>query len=419
MMAVKTTAIYLFIGSHSLLIGFFPFYLPVFLWKNGISLAGIAAFIAVTGLGFCVALWGWDRIHKRFAFKWIIAASFVLEGLLLSVIFLGDIQQFLVLLALLNGAYNCFFWTTQRVIFLGIIQPGNSGRKFGNLQILAAVLLKTGIFLGGLLLESFGFGTVFVLSILMAALSLLTMALKRALPDTPPELKNQKPISLAKIIRFKDSHHSRPVFMLDGLFLYLESYFWMISLFLVVGEDFWELGLLVIGLMVSFTVLFFLIKNSIDRLPSTRFFRISVGLYAVSWLLRGLITPDLNPIVLGTGLVLITFFSSLFRLSFAKRFFDIALEGSNYAYLIYKSYLSQASIALLFALIAGTLLIAGHAPLSFSPVYLLASMVAIGYFIYGKKSHSGVRLKPIDLKHCSDRHANTYISGLKTESEKS
>ena len=75
---------YSFVGIHSFLIGLFPFYLPVYLWKQGHTLSNISFFIALTGIGFCLSLWGFERIVKRIPFSYTIFLSFVFEILLLT-----------------------------------------------------------------------------------------------------------------------------------------------------------------------------------------------------------------------------------------------------------------------------------------------------------------------------------------------
>ena len=391
-MKSNSTGIYKFIGIHSFLIGLFPFYLPVYLWKTGTSFSGISFFIALTGLGFCITLWVWDRLRRNITLKRFVLISFILEILLLAVVFLDKTPFAFLIFGLLNGAYNGLFWTTQRVLFFDTIQPSNSGKKFGNLQIIVALFLKSGIFLGGLTLDTLGFNSLFLFSTIIAGLGALSFFFSRQSASHSPELVQIKPTRLADILRFKDTHHSKPVFLLDGLFLYLESYFWMISMFLIVKESFWDLGLLVIGLMVLFTILFFIIKNSIDRLPKTLFFRFSILLYATSWWLRGSIDGDQSLVSLFVALVLISFFTSLFRLTFNKRFFDIAKSELRYHYLIQKSYYSQASIAIVFAVIGIITLNLNDPTTALQSIYFLAVFLTAGYFVYSVKMTGKTRL---------------------------
>ncbi len=377
--------LYRFIGLHSFLIGLFPFYIPVYLWKNGASIGEISLFISLTGVGFCITLWIWDRLHKKVGLNRIIALSFLLEVGLLAMIFFREHSLFISLLALLNGAYNCFFWTTQRVLFLGIAVPATSGRKFGNLQILAAILLKSGIFVGGILLDTFGFGTVFIFSSVTIISSMILISFYRNIPGFSSDLLKTRPIGFKEIYKFKDTLGSKFVFIIDGLFLFLESYFWLISIFLIVKESFLGLGVIIIVLMLIFTLLFWLIKNSIDRLPREICFKLSVLLYGVSWVFRGIMNENLERWAVILLLILIAFFTSFFRLTFNKRFFDLAKESSSNTYLILKSYYSQAAVAVLFGIIGFFLIKSANAEAMISKIYFISAFIAGGYLTYGEK----------------------------------
>lgn len=391
-MSLKARNLYNFIGIHTFLIGLFPFYLPVYLWKSGFTIATISLFISFTGVGFFLALWVWDRLHKRVSFQGMVISSFALEIILLALMFFEGIRLYFPILALINGAYGCFFWTTQRVLFLDMVRPAHSGRSFGNLQIVVAVLLKIGIFAGGLLLESFGFTSVFVLSTVVSLVAVALILKDKNPVHLPQQLTAAPALKLIEIFRFKDQHRSRLVFLIDGLFLNLESYFWMISMFIIVNQSFWDLGILVIILMVAFVLLFYLTKNVIDRLPKTTFFRISVCLYAASWLLRSQVSAEHDRTTLALLLISIAFFTSLFRLSFNKRFFDLAKSGISFKYLLYKSYYSQASVAIGFALIGSSMFLAGNSNDLIGYSYIFFALLSLGFGFYGTKKENQVIL---------------------------
>ena len=377
-----TKVFYQYTGFHSLLIGLFPFYIPVFLWKLGYTLSEISYFIACTGFGFCATLWFWDRISKRVGLQILVSGSFLVEIALLSAVFLSGSSWFLLLFALLNGAYNCFFWILQRLLFNEMVSPENSGRSFGNFQIFVVILLKVGVFTGGIILEEHGFLILYLLSILMALLGALSFQFFQHGFMLPATLTNEKPYSFSELIRFQDGLRSKLIFSLDGVFLYLESYFWLISLFLIVQESFWHLGLLIIGLTITFSILFFFIKNSIDRIAKQKVYTLAVLFYMGSWLLRGSVREEMTSPLLITLLVLITFCTSFFRLAFNKRFFDHAKRTSGYRYILTKSYYSQFFIGVVFMVLG---LIYSYWPeVSHIPgySYIASGGVALFYLYY-------------------------------------
>ena len=89
-MPPKSRTFYQFLGLHSLLIGIFPFYLPVYLWKQGFDITEISYFISISGAGFCLGMWVWDRLRLKVSLTSIIAWSLILELALLVNIYLDS-----------------------------------------------------------------------------------------------------------------------------------------------------------------------------------------------------------------------------------------------------------------------------------------------------------------------------------------
>jgi len=384
-----TRTFYQYLGLHSLLIGIFPFFLPVFLWKNGFGLGEVSLFISAGGVGFCVGLWAWDRLRTRISLLQLIALSLLLEVmLLLNVLVIGMDINVLMLLGISYGIYNSFFWTTQRALFFERVNPTNSGRGYGSLQIFVGLLLQIGILIGGLLLEEKGLPTIVVASVVVCIAGLIMFIVTR--PDTPVSLATFEPVSLRDVLTFSDNDSSRVVFIVDGIFLFLESFFWVISLFLLAHESFMTLGVLVLSLAVIFGLLFYLLKNSIDRLARKRVYRLAVVLYAMSWVLRALVGEDMPLTWLFVFLIVISFCTSFFRLAMNKRFYDLAEETLSHRYLILKSYFSQITIAIAFGAFGYIALGRISSDNLLIPVYWAAALGSLVFLVYGHARYDRV-----------------------------
>jgi len=377
-MTVLSRNFYLFNGFHSFLVGLFPFFLPVYLFKIGTTLAEISWFIALTGIGFCFTLWLLDHIRSESCLIQVVV-SFVLEIGLLMLLLLGAP---LPLIALVNGGYSCVFWIIQRVLFLAGGSSRDSGKRFGNFQIYVLIVLKIGIFIGGLLLENISIWAVFLTTIVVAGIGVGVFLRYVREMHFPAAMQQQKALSLRDIVGFVDGYNSRLIFAIDGIFLYLESYFWLITLFLVVGENFVRLGVLVIALAVILGVLFLLIKNRIDRLDKQKVYICAVCLYMISWGLRGTLSGDMHLSMQLCLLMLVAFCTSFFRLAFNKRFFDTAQKSSMYHYVFVKSYFSQFFLAIGFGMIGW--LASGTIEVSFilNVCYGMAGFTAAAYLLY-------------------------------------
>lgn len=377
-MTPQSKNFYLFLGFHSFLLGLFPFFLPVYLFKQGALLEEISWFIVLTGLGFCLTLWLFDRFRTS-SYLAPLAVSFLLEICLLILLVLHAPLE---IIAVVNGGYSCLYWTIQRLLFFAGGSSEDTGRRFGNFQIYVLIVLKLGVFIGGVLLENIGIVSVCLLSVAVGISGVGIFSHRKSELDFPVQMQKQRLLSFRSIVRFSDKYNSRFVFAIDGIFLYLESYFWLISLFFVVGESFIRLGLLVIGLALFLGLLFYLIKNRIDHMNNQKVYIAAVLLYMVSWWMRGILQPDLEYTVQLSLLLLVAFCTSFFRLAFNKRFFNTAQKSSRYHYLFIKSYYSQFFLALGFSIIGFFAHIIADTTTVLRVCYWAGSVAAIGYFFY-------------------------------------
>jgi MFS family permease len=343
-----TRLFYQFSGVHSLLIGLLPFYLPALMWQNGLTLADICWFVALNGVGYLLTLYAWDRIRQRLGWSKMIAVSFILELAVVGSIVADNSLQSIHLIALLNGAYGCFFWMSQRLLFVQCTASHNTGKKFGNVQIVVMILLKVGILAGGYLWEMWGAASVF-----WVTLGLVVPAVLYHLCTRLPAGMNapvESPLTLKSMMTYRDKNCSRLVFFADGLFLFAESYFWVISLYFISGQDLSMLGVLVVFLSLLLAILFYVIKNTLDHLNPNRVYVLAVFGYCLSWLLRGLVDADGADLWIYPMIVVISFFTAFFRLAFNKRFFDLSKQKMTHDYIVMKSYYSQLGVCVFYGL---------------------------------------------------------------------
>lgn len=373
---------YQYLGAHSLLIGLLPFYLPVWLWRDGAELPAICFFVAITGAAFAASLRLWEACVRKLRLPTLFLISFLLELLVVAIASLSlwlDINMLFVPLAIASGIYNCFFWTTQRSLFLARVSSEDSGRQYGNLQIFVALFLKIGILLGGFLLEHNGMLAVLAVS---AVVTLASSVWFYRTTDLQIQGFREYPATITDLKNFSDHLNSRRVFLADGLFLFLESHFWTISLFLLARENFTRLGIVVVLLAIAFGLLFYVSKNFIDRIAGPRVFQFSVLVYSLGWLLRAILSDETSFSLSTVLLVTITFCTSFFRLFFNKRFFDVAACTSGQHYLVVKSYYTQMAIVVIFSVLGITLMLSDQSTQALPIVYLAAALGSLLYLGY-------------------------------------
>lgn len=392
-----------YLAAHSLLAGLLPFFVPVYLWRVGLGLADLCLLVGVSGFAFAAALAPWQRLACGRPLATLIRLSFVAELVLACAVTASALAlssargasgalpdtlaagtSVALLVGTVNGVYNAFFWTTQRALFSALGDGGDTGRRYGTLQIVVAVFLKAGILAGGALLEAGGILWIVALSALVGLVAGEWLA--REAGGAP--LHRMPPRRWRASLGFRDRSGSAGVFAIDGPFLYLESHFWTLSLFLLVREDHARLGIVVVALAIGFSLLFLAIRSRIDRSAVDTVYRTGVVLYALSWLARPLAGDG------GVGgatlalLLAVTFCASLFRLAFNKRFFDLARHadeatGGAIGYLVIKSHVSQLAIGVVFVPLAVTLHLSAPDPAAaLTALYLAAAPLSLLYLRY-------------------------------------
>ena len=383
---------YLFTGFHSFLLGLLPLFIPVILWDKGVTINDIASFIALTGVGFLFALYYWDRLRAKQSWLIIVSLSFCFQSLFVILLVFDNMALIMTLGALINGAAGCFYWSTQRLLFQAITEDKNTGNTFGNFQILVVVALKIGVLVGSYLLGIEYFAVLLGLSFIVSLIGFFTV--QQSLTQHHQSilsLDQQIPaLNLQQILNFKDRSHSRLIFAVDGLFLFLESYFWVLTIYMLTQENVMQLGLIIIALSFALALIFWVLKKQIDRVNVQRIYLIAVLGYALSWYLRTQFDTSLSPVILYSGLLLVAFLSNFFRLAFNKRFYDIARQDQPTRYIICKSYYSQFMLVLFFSVIAFVLKQESEALIQLQVIYYFSIPFVFIYLIYGmqiRKDH--------------------------------
>jgi hypothetical protein len=395
---MSTRPFYLYTGLHAFLIGLFPFYLPVYLYSSGMGMSRICLFVAATGAGYCLTLYLFDRLRTRLTPTSFISFSFMSELLLLAIVFWQGSSVAVIPTGLVNGVFACIFWTVQRLLFVSSVHSGNSGNHFGNAQLLVMLSMKAAILLGGLLLEHGRENAVLLCSSILVASAVAIFMTRPVAATMSREFSSAPPLSLKSVLRFNDNLHSRPVFIIDGVFLYLESYFWLISMFIVFREDVSSLGLATVILGLLFGTIYLAIKTTIDRYADQPLYRLTVMLYLFSWLLRAYIDEIDNQAAMMTTLAVIAFCTSLFRLSFNKRFFDNAKLSIACHHIVVKSYISQFFLSIFFLLGAVFFAQPFSEGQQLTPAYLTAALLTPVFLLYRKKR--GVLSEPSAVSFC-------------------
>lgn len=371
----------LFSSLHSFAIGLLPFFLPALIWQQTQQLATLTEFVSWTGAGYALTLVIWHKLFSLRYWKLLICLSFVFELLLIYLALFQLDNLNLALLGLLNGIFNCCYWMVQRVLFDKISNQSNSGRLFGNLQLYLGFSLKVGILIGGYFMQSQPW-LILLLASLAAFIFLISNLNNLPLQTLLYQPKEQQPIKPSEnaTVTTTLSWREKLIFIIDGPFLYLESYLWILSIFNLTNNSTERFSITIIALSLTLGVIFYFVKNMIDKQEQQRLYLFTIVLYALSWFVRGAVNSEWNGFAISLTLLAISFATALFRLYFNKRFYDRAKQQQSYSYILNKSAYSQASICIFFAGL--TLALQTNANFSASDVYWLMIPFVGVYALY-------------------------------------
>ncbi|MCY4472848.1 MAG: hypothetical protein OXC07_08570 [Kistimonas sp.] len=385
---------YQFSATHAFLTGLLSFFIPVILWRTHHSLALLAGFISLSGAGFLGFLVLWEKIRTSPFILLTLLGSYIANAVTAVILALGLTGNgVIVILALLNGFYGCFYWLSLRTLFVSrptmIKNRSVSGNRFGNFQLTVAICLKTGLLLGSLLIGNQQTAwLVLVFSFVLLGIG-LTLACTRQTNHPLSAALAAPSVRIMDLRQWATRTGVRPVFVVDGLFLFLESYFWILSLYFLGSQSLSRLGLIVVSLAVLLSFLFFFIKRWIDASHAIRVFRLALVLYAGSWILRALVDDIVQPTLLTATILVIAFTTSFFRLSFNKLFFDRIEPGNALVCILAKSWYTQMGVAIFFGLLALMLMFQGAEPAgsqTLSYIYWCSAPLALFYLLYSRNN---------------------------------
>ncbi|MBT4937175.1 hypothetical protein HON22_04620 [Candidatus Peregrinibacteria bacterium] len=269
----------------------------------------------------------------------------------------------------------------HRFLFFEITKKHNSGKTFGNFQILVLIFLKISMLGSAFFIEKEQFLILLFLSIIVILYGNFQFSQAIISQDTLESIKKYQPLKIKDIKDFFQ-HPSFSMFVIDGVFLYLESFFWVVTLYLVAGESFASVALLIIALSLIFGAIHWKIKSILDTIPYQKLFLFLVALYAFSWILRSMVLEIESLSLLALLLIFIAFSTILFRLTLNKRFYDNARSQSGQQYMIMKSYITQASLSVFFLILGYIAMQSTNNISALNIFYLGAAPLAIMYMKY-------------------------------------
>jgi MFS family permease len=206
-------------------------YVPIYLLTLGYSLQEVLLFYVTTHI--CALIVGFVIVApllKRYGPIFVLKLSFPVHVIFLSLLLVLPTSPLpLFLIAFLNGSQNMSYWMPLNVLFLKHSEQEKMGDNLGKFFALPKFFGIAGPLLSALLIPFFGFGWVFIFSIIGLGISYLPLFRVETHSVT---------IALNFQSSWKRFRKNKTLFILEGLDNIIEEseWFWGIYVYLLIGS---------------------------------------------------------------------------------------------------------------------------------------------------------------------------------------
>lgn len=235
------------------------------------------------------SLWLIKTKGLRFNITW---GNLMLISFLISVYLAGYNIIFLVPAFILSGLQIALYWTAYHIYFAEVSDDKRQGEEVALVMALSIIVGMGGPVLGGVLINYWGFGAVFIMISILLLLSNLPMRHVSKEKDTVH-------IVLAELIKTISSKKQRLSYLAIGGEAVIDTvdiYFWPLTIFLIV-TGFITLGF--IGSLVAFfsSIITIILGKAIDKYGAKAVIRVISSLDSLIWISKAFITTPVQAYV--------------------------------------------------------------------------------------------------------------------------
>ncbi|MFA5047453.1 MAG: MFS transporter [Patescibacteria group bacterium] len=311
------------------------------------------------------------KFAKRFGYEYSIALSTVFAIALYFFLLNMGVHHFFVFGAIISYvAFKLFYWPAYHSNFANFSSAGEEGREISNLLVLGSIVCIAGPFIGGVILQFWGFNALFVLVAILMLVSNIPMLITK-------EKFESKPFSyLGAYKRLWHRPNRRHFFAHWGFGEELiVLVIWPIFMY-IIARDFLNLGVLAAVSTCITTLILLFIGRQTDKGNRRNVLRAGAVFYFFSWLLR-LLTRGIF------GVLILDVYSRV-----TKEFIAIPITAVTYEKAQDESVMKTIMffemslvVGKIVAIVLGLILLQFFAP-GWNALFILAGIMTLFYLLF-------------------------------------
>jgi len=257
---------------------------PIFLFTLGVPLWGIALYYALVYFAYIFLFPIGAKLAARFGFEHMILVSRPLYALYLFVLFHVQSALPLIILApLVLAVAKSAYWPAYHADFSRYGSARYRGTEISGLRFMTTSVGVLGPAAGGILVATFGFGTLFIVVSIIMLLSTIPLFTTRE-RFIPGSFSYTEPFRML----FSRRYFRQGIAYMGYAEEVVHTSFWPIFLFLVIG-GFSQLGAIASVAIFATAIVTFMIGKLSDRSTYKKVIFFAVPFVAMSYLLRPLV----------------------------------------------------------------------------------------------------------------------------------
>ncbi len=309
--------------------GLISLFSPIFLYiLGGHQMVFVLFYYGIMSLGYILILPYWAKLINRFDLKFlIVTGNLLFVFYILLYYFLTKLNYLfwplIVAMLIVNVVSKAFYWIPYHIDFASFVNTHHRGRQLSFLGILIALVGVVLPFLSALIVDYFGFSSLFLTAVIIFLFSVWPLNLINKVKEKYGFTYKQ---TFSKL--FSSQHwRTNLAYAADGFQSNVAYIVWPVFMFIILKGAYLKVGLYTALIVLGMIVLRYTVGELVDRLNKAKIIRTGSWLYSLGWVLKAMVGSGWQIFLVG---VYHNFTQVLYKTPLDALTYEIAADEEHY-----------------------------------------------------------------------------------------